>query len=164
MKTHEHIDGHHKDNKHFSQLCKCSLQQMRKKSKERVQRENKNAKSTNQVLIMANAASWQTVISQVTLHVLHISNRSSMGNNYFLNPNPQWLRTILSPLTALPSISVIGQTSSNHPIQLTEFFSVPLSPIQSNSVTLTMETVCNIRNVRIFNHYTMHKHPRPSTE
>jgi hypothetical protein len=100
MKTHEHVDGHHKDNRQFSQLGKHTLKQTRKKSKERVKRENKNAKSTNQVLIMANAASWQTVISQVTLHILHISNWSSMGNNYLLNPKPQWLRTILSPLTA----------------------------------------------------------------
>jgi len=80
MQTYEHTDGHHEDNRYFSLLCKRALKQTRKKSKEKVKRKNKNGKSTNQVLIMANAASWKTVISQVTLHILHISNRSSMGN------------------------------------------------------------------------------------
>jgi len=36
MKTHEHVDGHHKDNRQFSQLCKRTLKQTRKKGKERV--------------------------------------------------------------------------------------------------------------------------------
>jgi hypothetical protein len=57
MKTHEHTDGHHKENRHFSQLCKRTLKQTRKKSKEKIKSENKNAKSSNQVLITANAAS-----------------------------------------------------------------------------------------------------------
>jgi hypothetical protein len=69
---------------------------------------------------MANAASWQTVISQVTPHILHISNLSSMGNNYFLYPNPNGSGQSY-PLS-LPFISAIGQTSSNHPIQLTDIF------------------------------------------
>lgn len=156
MHTHEHTDGHYEDNRCFSQFCKHPLKQTRKKSKEKVKRKNKNGKSTNQVLIMANAASWQTVISQVTLHILHISNRSSMGNYYFLNPNPQWLRTILSPLTAFHICDRPNFLKSSYKTH--RIFFIPVSSMQSNSVTLTMETVCTIRNVKIFNHYTMHKH------
>jgi hypothetical protein len=55
--TCRHTDGHHKDNRHFLQLCKCALKQTRKKSKEKVKRKNNKGKSTNQLLIMANAAS-----------------------------------------------------------------------------------------------------------
>ena len=81
-------------------ICKHALKQTRKKSKEKVKRKNKKGEPTNQVLIMANTAPWQTLISQFTLHVFHISNQSSMGNNYFLNPNPLVAQDILSPLTA----------------------------------------------------------------
>jgi hypothetical protein len=73
VQTHENIDGHHEHNRHFSQLCKRALKQTRKKSTEKVKRK-KNGKSTNQVLIMANATSWHTVISQATVHIFHISN------------------------------------------------------------------------------------------